>query len=125
LAVCQESQRLYNGRTTVVKRVAHAWSIDPYHPLMERARQSLMAAGSEVSVGTWNMSRLGMGTAGGVLVNEFKVPTIGYGPGDEAAVHTDHETVRTDRLVEAVYGTAVIAHALVGIPVCGWTVDEI
>jgi acetylornithine deacetylase/succinyl-diaminopimelate desuccinylase-like protein len=125
LVVREESQRLYNGRTTVVKRVAHAWSIDPYNPLMERARQSLLAAGCEVSVGTWRLGQLGMGTAGGVLVNEFKVPTIGYGPGEETQAHTAHESVRTRRIVEAVYGTAVIAHALVGIPVCGWTVDEI
>ena len=75
--------------------------------------------------GKWQLGRSGMGTAGGVLVKEFDVPTIGYGPGLEEQAHAADECVEMDKLAEAVYGTALIAHSLIGVPVFGWTCDEI
>lgn len=66
-----------------------------------------------------------MGTAGNVLVQELNIPTIGYGPGREAVAHACNEFVEVDNLNAAVYGTAVIVHGLVGIPVCGWASNEI
>jgi acetylornithine deacetylase/succinyl-diaminopimelate desuccinylase-like protein len=125
VAVRQERQRLYTGLTTMVRRVAHSWATDPFSPLIERARQSLEAAGCKAQPGKWRLGRLGMGTAGGVLVNEFEIPAIGYGAGDEEVAHTPGEYVDTERLSEMVYGTAVMAHGLVGIPTYGWTADEI
>ena len=125
VAVRTENQRLYTGQVTEVRHVTHAWAADPFHPLMERSRQALAAAGCPVRPGKWILGRLGMGTAGGVLLDEFSIPTIGYGPGVETKCHTPNESVSEARIVEAVYGTAAIAHALIGVPVCGWTSDEI
>lgn len=124
-AVRQESQRLYTGQSTLVRRVTHAWATDPFHPLMERARQSLAAAGCEVRPGKWELGRLGMGTAGAPLVCEYGIPTIGYGPGEEAFIHAPNESVSVDKVLEAVYGTAVMVHSLIGVPVCGWSAEEI
>jgi len=92
---------------------------------VERARQTLAAAGRATVPAKWRLGRLGMGTAGGVLVTEFDIPTIGYGPGDEEVAHQTNECVDITRLADAVYGTAAIAHGLVGVPVFGWTMDEI
>ena len=125
VAVRKETRRLYNGQATTVHHVTHAWAIDPFHPLMSRARQSLAAAGCEVRPGKWQLGRLGMGTAGSVLVKEFDVPTVGYGPGLEAQAHANGEFVETAKITEAVYGTTAMVHGLIGIPVCGWTSDEI
>jgi len=125
VAVRQENHRLYTGQTTMVRRVTNAWSTDPFCPLMERSRHCLAAAGCEVRPGKWRLGRLGMGTAGHLLVGEFGVPTVGYGPGEEALVHRPNESVETNKIVEAVYGTAAIVHGLIGVPVCGWTSDEI
>ena len=123
--VRREHQKLYTGRTTMVRHVAHAWATDPFCPLMDRARQVLAAAGCPVRPGKWQLGRMGMGTAGGVLVNEFHVPTIGYGPGDETQAHCPGESVELSHLSKAVYGTAALVHGLVGIPVYGWTSEEI
>jgi len=125
VAVRQESQLLYTGRTITVRNVSGAWTTDPFHPLMERSRQALAAAGCEVRPGTWQLDRLRMGTAGSVLVNRYGVPTIGYGPGSEKMAHAADECVEVERIAEAVYGTAAIAHALIGVPVFGWTSDQI
>jgi acetylornithine deacetylase/succinyl-diaminopimelate desuccinylase-like protein len=125
VVVRREEHQLYTKRTTILEQRVEPWSLDPFHPLVMRARQSLSAAGCPVSCGKWQLPRLGMGTAGGVLVNEFHVPSIGYGPGAEDTCHVPNETVPVARVSQAIYGTAAIAHSLVGIPVCGWTVDEI
>jgi len=123
--VRQDAQRLYTGRTAVARRVVSAWHTDPFAPLMTRARQALAAAGCASQPGKWELGRLGMGTAGSVLVNDFKIPTIGYGPGCEAQAHERGEYVELEKMYTAIYGTAAIAHSLIGIPVCGWTADEI
>ena len=125
VAVRQEKQQLYTGRTTLVQRITNAWSIDPFHTLMERSRQALAAANCNVRPGKWELGRPGMGTAGGVLVTDFQIPTIGYGPGSENAAHTAEEDIAVAKIPEAVLGTAVIAHSLIGVPVYGWTSDEI
>lgn len=118
-------QRLYTGKTAYVSRVTRPWSTDPFDPLLERSRQVLAAAGCPARPGKWQLDRLGMGTAGSVLVNEFHIPTIGYGPGDEEQAHRPDEFVGLDNMARAVYGTAVLVHGLIGIPVYGWTSDEI
>ncbi len=125
VAVREHTQALATGVVMTVKRVTHAWSTDPFSPLLTRARQALSAAGCAVRPGKWKLSRLGMGTSGGLLSNEFKIPTIGYGPGREEDAHIESESVEVAKLVECTYGTAALAHGLVGIPVFGWIPDEI
>jgi len=123
--VRERDETLASGIVMKVKRVTHAWSTDPFSPLLSRARQALSAAGCAVRAGKWRLSRLGMGTAGSVLCNEFHIPTIGYGPGREEDAHSAGESVEIAKMVECAYGTAAIAHGLVGIPVFGWIPDEI
>lgn len=125
VAVKEECQRLYTGRTTVVRRVTHAWSTDPFDALVDKARGALAGAGLAARPGKWRLGRLGMGTAGGVLVNEHGIPTLGYGPGNENLIHAPNEYVEVDKIVEAVYGTAAIVHSLAGVPVFAWTAEEI
>jgi len=123
--VRQENQQMYNGRATVIKRIVQAWETEPFSTLMDRARQALAAASVQATPGKWQLGRLGMGTAGSVFVKEFGIPTIGFGPGEEDTAHCVNESVAIDKVVEAVYGSAAIVHSLIGIPVWGWTSDEI
>ena len=125
VAVRERAETMPSGLVMQVKRVTHAWSTDPFSPLLSRARQALSAAGCAVRPGKWKLSRLGMGTAGSVLCNDFAIPTIGYGPGREEEAHSENESVEIAKMVECTYGTAAMAHGLVGIPVFGWIPDEI
>jgi acetylornithine deacetylase/succinyl-diaminopimelate desuccinylase-like protein len=125
VAVRERAETMPSGLVMQVKRVTHAWSTDPFSPLLSRARQALAAAGCAVRPGKWKLSRLGMGTSGSILSNEFHIPTIGYGPGREEEAHSQNESVETAKMVECTYGTAAMAHGLVGIPVFGWIPDEI
>ena len=62
--VPEDTKQLYNGTTATAHRLTAGWAIDPFHPLMNRARQILTAAACKVQPGKWQMSRLGMGDGG-------------------------------------------------------------
>lgn len=125
VAVREREETLPSGLVVKAKRITQAWSTDPFSPLLSRARQALSAAGCEVRPGRWKLARLGMGTSGSLLVNECGIPTVGYGPGHEEQAHREGESVPIAKLVTCAYGTAAIAHCLVGIPVFGWIPDSL
>ena len=125
VCVRERNEILPSGLVVKAKRITQAWSTDPFSPLLSRSRQALTAAGCEVRPGRWKLARLGMGTSGSLLVNECNIPTIGYGPGHEEQAHREGESVPIAKLVTCTYGTAAIAHGLVGIPVFGWIPDSL
>ncbi len=103
-----------NGYTLRARQVSVPWMTDPLNSFFEEARLALRAADCKIKGGTWQLKSLGMGTAGSVLVNEYSIPTIGYGPGNMSC--SPEEYVEIKDLNEAFFGTAVIAHRLLGIP---------
>jgi len=110
--VHQEEQQLYTGHTKRIQLSVPPWSTNLMNPLVDRARESMLAAGCRWSPRAWKLERLGTGTAGGVVSREFKIPVIGYGPGDEQQAHACNESVSLPALVDAVYGTAALMHGL-------------
>ena len=100
-----------------VQRIVNAWSIDPFGRLIDRARQALIAAECEARPGKWKLEHRGMGTAGGALVKQYDIPTIGYGPGSEHLAHSPNEYVEISKIHEAVFGTTTIVQDLIGFPV--------
>ncbi len=123
--VAEESQELYTGVKRQTRRLASPWTTDPFGPLPRRAYQALGAAECSRRTGEWTLSRMGMGTAGSTLVNDFQIPTIGYGPGEEELAHARNEHVAVEKVRETVFGTAAMAQSLIGVPVYGWSADEI
>jgi len=107
-----------------VPSIVNAWSIDPFSRLIDKSRQALIAAGMEARPGKWKLEHRGMGTAGGALVKQFNIPTIGYGPGSEYLAHTPDEYVEIKKIHETLLGTAVIVQNLIGVPVFGWSSDD-
>ena len=125
VAVRQETEKMYTGTKATVRRIVPPWETDPFSPLVDRSREALAAAGCRVCPGKWRLAKLGMATAGGLLTRDYDIPTLGYGPGNESVIHAPNEYVETDKVCQAVYGTAAIVHSMIGIPVYGWTSDEI
>lgn len=121
----REEHLLYTGKKVLTNYISNAWEINPYNPVVERVKQALEAGGEEVLFNKWQLNQVEMATSGNVIVNEFKIPAIGYGPGLPEKAHTIDEFVEIEKITQAVYGTALIAHGICGIPVCGWTLDEI
>ncbi len=119
VSLCKQTHETYTGVRTTVEKKALPWETNPFHPFMARSRQALDAAGCHVRSGKWCLQQMDTGTAGGVLVNEFGIPTLGYGPGNEAVIHGPDEHAETDKIIEASFGTAVIVHNMIGVPVLG------
>jgi acetylornithine deacetylase/succinyl-diaminopimelate desuccinylase-like protein len=112
-----EQQRFYTGKVVDVMCKTESWLTDPYQPIFDRMREGLKIAGWDtVPLETWKLDRDGMGTAGSMLAAECGIPTFGFGPGELAQAHAPNESVAIDKLVDAVYGTAVLAHSLIGAP---------
>ena len=88
------------------------WSTNLMHPLVDRGRESMLAAGCRWVSKAWERDRLGVGTAGAVVSREFGIPTISYGPGEEEQAGACNESVGLSALVDVVYGTATIVHGL-------------
>jgi len=118
-----ERQRMYTGATAEVECQSDPWGLDVKEPLAERAREVLIDAGwKEVPVRTWRLERLGMGTAGSLLVDEWHIPTFGFGPGEEQLAHAPDESVKIASLIDAVFGTSVLVHDLLESARFGWAV---
>lgn len=121
--VREDRQELFGGQIVQARYLSNVWETDPFSPLMNHAREAILAVGGKVSTGKWRLPRLGMGTAGGVLTKRFHIPTIGYGPGLEESAHSPDEYVPIDNIAHAVLGSASIVHSLIGVPAFGWTSD--
>lgn len=113
----QVAQKVLASSTAVVQKGTPPWYTDPFHPLLKQACHALAAIGSKVHLGKWRLDRRCLGSAGSVLTNKYHLPTIGYGPGREETAHTGDEYVEIDNIRKALFGTAVIAYDLIGIPV--------
>ncbi len=109
----EERQELYTGKTVQVQFASEPWSSDPFAPAVDRARDALITAGIPPVLRRWELRELVMGSAGGSLVRHG-IPTVGFGPGDEAQAHACDESVELDRVVQATCATAILAHAFIG-----------
>jgi len=112
----EEVQHLYTGATSRVRFGTEAWTTDPFDPHVDRARETLRAAGYPPVLRHWRLDQLGMGTAGGTLVRHH-IPTVGFGPGEETQAHRSDESIDLRRVTEAVYATAALAYGFIGAPV--------
>lgn len=83
--------------------------------LVDRAREALVESGwGKVDVKAGRSELLRTGAAGDLLVNHYRIPTVAFGPGDRD--HAPDESVEVERIVDAVFGTAVLTHGLTTVP---------
>ena len=125
VAVARKPVRLESGKELQVKMLSYPWMTDPLNALFEEARLSMRAANCAVKGGTWTLPRLGMGTAGCALTRSLGIPAVGYGPGSPQTAHDPDEYVEIDNVNEAFFGTAVIAHRIIGAAAAGWSEEKL
>jgi acetylornithine deacetylase len=114
--VHEERQRFYTGRSIITPHSCEAWACDNRGGLLDRVRDVLTDVGlNGVASLDWKPERADVGTAGGILKNEHRIPTIIFGPGDIECSETPQESVIVKKLVDGVAGTAALVWELIGV----------
>ncbi|HEX3722279.1 MAG TPA: YgeY family selenium metabolism-linked hydrolase [Nitrolancea sp.] len=97
----------YSGARIVASNFASAWFFDETEPIVNRALYGLAQTGIHATLSHYAFCTNGSGTAG-----RLGIPTIGFGPGDEALAHRVDEYIEIADLGRAARGYAAIAEAL-------------
>jgi putative selenium metabolism hydrolase len=97
----------WTGAEIVAPNFAPAWRMADDAPVVVAARQALAAAGIDPLLSHYSFCTNGSESAG-----RRGIPTIGFGPGDEAQAHTIDEAVEISQLHAAADGYAALARGL-------------
>jgi putative selenium metabolism hydrolase len=97
----------YTGAPVEAPNFAPAWCQEADAPVVAAAVAGLRAAGMPAEVDHYRFTTNGSATAGGL-----GLPTIGYGPGDEALAHTIDESIALSELRAGARGYAAIVASL-------------
>jgi putative selenium metabolism hydrolase len=94
----------YTGFVFPVDKYFPAWAYDEAHPLVQAGIQARALIGlPDAPTGKWNFSTNGIYWAG-----KAKIPSIGFGPGDEVTAHTVNDSVSLGDMVKATEFYAVL-----------------
>ncbi|MEB3298066.1 MAG: M20/M25/M40 family metallo-hydrolase [Candidatus Sericytochromatia bacterium] len=102
----EEVERTWTGLERSVPRVMAPWLTREDHPVVRRALVALRGVGQEPRLDKWSF-----GTDGSYAAGALGLPTIGYGPGEEATSHTPGEKVALEAVAQAAVGYAAVARA--------------
>lgn len=97
VTVLQYLVKSWTGLEYGMEKYYPTWVLDPGHPLVRAGVEAHRALfGREPVVDKWTFSTNGVATMG-----IMKVPTVGFGPGEEDVAHTARERVPIAHLVTA------------------------
>jgi putative selenium metabolism hydrolase len=100
----------YTGFVFPVDKYFPAWAMDENHPIVIAGQETRKAIGlPEAASGKWNFSTNGIYWAG-----KAKIPSIGFGPGNEEYAHTTLEQVPLEEVVKATEFYALFPAVLAG-----------
>ena len=87
----------YTGFVFPVDKYYPAWALEEAHPIVQAGQETVRQLWKETRpTGKWNFSTNGTYWAG-----KAKIPSIGFGPGDEVYAHTSYEQISLNEVVAA------------------------
>ncbi len=87
----------YTGFVFPVDKYYPAWALEEKHPIVQAGQETIRQLWNETRpTGKWSFSTNGTYWAG-----KARIPSIGFGPGDEEYAHTSLEQVPLDEVVTA------------------------
>lgn len=98
----------YTGFVFPVDKYYPAWALDENHLLVQAGQSTIESLWNEKRPSSkWSFSTNGTYWAG-----KAKIPSIGFGPGDEAVAHAVHEHIKLDDVVAATEWYALFPKSL-------------
>ena len=94
----------WTGAEVIAPNFAPAWRMEDDSPVVEAAKSTLGSVGLDPVLSHYAFCTNGSQSAG-----RRGIPTIGFGPGDEAQAHTIDESVEIEQLVRAADGYEALA----------------
>jgi putative selenium metabolism hydrolase len=108
VGIIDEPVEFFTRKTLVDHKYFPTGYLEPSTPLIQKAKSVLESAiGQEINIIKWLFSTDGVYTAG-----IAKLPTIGFGPGEEEQAHTPNEHLVIDQLIKSAKGYAALALGL-------------
>lgn len=86
----------YTGFIFPLEMVYPSWLFEENHPVVQAGLKTARELGMSPEITKWNFSTNGIYWAG-----KAKIPTIGFGPGEEQYAHTVLDQVRLDDVIKA------------------------
>jgi len=120
-AVAVENVTVNSGLELKVEKKYDPWVMDVMHPFVRKSLEALNEIELKPTTGYWQNSF----TFGSYTYGKLKLPTLGFGAGNEESVKGEDRAEHLKALEAAVLGTAWIAYRNIGMPSFGWTSDEI
>ncbi len=109
-SIAVDAYDTYTGAHLEAPNFAPAWELSAEAPEVRAALAALREAGIDRGLGHWAFCTNGSGSAG-----RLGLPTVGFGPGDEAMAHRVDEHLRLDDLATGARGYAAIVPALLAL----------
>lgn len=95
--VLEYAEPAYTGLIYPTRKYYPTWVLAEDHPVLGKATSAFLGVfGREPLVDKWTFSTNGIATMG-----MFGIPTVGFGPGNEAYAHSPKEQIPVDHLVAA------------------------
>ncbi|MDI6784853.1 MAG: YgeY family selenium metabolism-linked hydrolase, partial [bacterium] len=97
IAVLNYSVPSYTDYLLPVEKYYPTWVLEEKHPLVQSGVESAtLIRGTKPKISKWIFSTNGIATMG-----MFKIPTIGFGPGNEVNAHTSNDHIPIEHLEKA------------------------
>jgi len=113
IGVLKNRRTLYNGLSLEVSNQSSAWITNPSNELYESIINALKSVEIEYRSGEMILNPIGIGSAGSILVNEYKIPSYEFGPMSTVLYGDQSEHMDINKLLKGVFGNAVIAWSVI------------
>lgn len=119
--LAKERVKTYTGLDLISEKEFKPWAMESHAPFALESLETLKENGFRSGFGYWQK----IVTEGSYTYGQLKIPTIGFGAGQEDPADAERSAPSADAVARAVYGHASIVLRSIGIPTFGWSSDEI
>jgi putative selenium metabolism hydrolase len=99
--IAQGEHQTYTGKMLRAEKFFPAWKLPADHPFVSNARAGLLSAGISAPLGAYRFCTNAAYSAG-----RANIPTVGFGPSQEALAHITDEFIELEQLYAAARGYA-------------------